>query len=271
MPVLTPARRKALTRFNKAFEKAASRLGRKSKLARVAAKSARTVPIRVFDRSVLEKKGSSVTMGSRNMKLVTVGNGPYPRVKAESIINMPSRHLFYGNKLSFNGVATLAHELSHSPRNVSRVAKKLKMNQTQAEEFLADITSAAILKEMGFSSRKIISHYSGRGIVYGRHFPGVIRSISRAASRKPLRVSVKPRGNMHVVPKARKKSSLIGNIVRIALGSPKSAKKGFNKYPVRRFTPTQVAKARKNPWAIKKARPVRRAPLLREKTRLRRR
>jgi len=272
MPVLTPARRKALKQFELAFQRAAHKLGRHSKEARVAEQSVKSVPIRVFDRAVLERKGSSVTMGSRDMTMIAVGNGPFPRIKAKSVINMPAQHLFYGNKLTFNGAATLAHELSHAPRNVSFLAKKLHMTKTQAEEFLADITSAAILREMGFPAERIVNHFKGRWVVYGKHFPKVMHLIGRAATGKKIGYKVRPTGLFgflfprKTVSKKRRKTileSMVGSFFSIFIPKPKPIRRGFKPSAVHKLTPSQLRMARKKLWTVK--RKTRRLPLLREK------
>ncbi|MAF80020.1 hypothetical protein CL629_02990 [bacterium] len=101
------------------------------------------------------------------IKIYQQGNKHWA-VKSD-FINMPSEHVFEGDKLTINGIFTLSHEYAHFPKPaLGAFAAKNKMDYEQAEELLADVLSAKLAVKMGYPKDHILNHFAGRGIVYGR-------------------------------------------------------------------------------------------------------
>ena len=84
-------------------------------------------------------------------------------VKAKNVIYIPARHLFDGDKLKLGGVSTIVHEWSHFPKNIKPVARHFKMSREGAEEFIADVMAAKVLKKTGrFTDAQILKTFRGR-------------------------------------------------------------------------------------------------------------
>jgi len=111
----------------------------------------------------------SVTKGEHVHSIQIIQKGPQRFVIKSHYINLPSEHVFDGDKLSIDGVFTLAHEYGHFQKAaVSEFASKNRMSKEQAEELLADLLSAKLCTKLGYDKDHVLSHFAGRGIVYGR-------------------------------------------------------------------------------------------------------
>ena len=111
---------------------------------------------------------SSVTKGEHVRQIMVYQKGPVKYIESKNYINLPAEHIFKGEKMSIDGIFTLAHEYGHFPKKHLRVfAEAYSLNSEQAEELLADILSAKLAVKMGYPKEKVLKHYIGRDIVYG--------------------------------------------------------------------------------------------------------
>ncbi len=181
--VLTKKRKKALDGFRKNAAKALDDLSRETKdrstqdLYRIMQQNIRETPIVFYPRrsireTIFRAGGrifGSVTKGEHVHQIQIVQKGEQRFLVKSHYINLPSEHVFDGDKLSIDGVFTLAHEYGHFEKAaISDFAINNKMSEEQAEELIADILSAKLCVKIGYDREHVLSHFAGRGIVYGR-------------------------------------------------------------------------------------------------------
>lgn len=182
---LSKKRKDALTAFRKDAIKALKFLQKHAKtkldmhLYEMMENNVRNTPIIFYPRKVLRQQvyrigpyiSSSVTMGEHvnSVKIIQKGNQVF--VLRSHHINLPSEHLFEGDKITINGLFTLAHEYAHFPKPaIGRFAAKNGLTIEQAEELMADMLSAKLAVTLGYPKEKVLQHFAGREIVYG-NFP----------------------------------------------------------------------------------------------------
>jgi len=139
----------------------------------------------VFTSEVLGEHRQEISVIRKGNKIIAV--------QGRRIIDIPAEHFFHENKLSWQGVHTLMHELCHDPmRNNLEFSKQVHLNHEQAEELTADLLSAKIGVKMGMSRERVLGFYHGREGVYGG-FP-FRESLERAIKPKEGKITpVKPR------------------------------------------------------------------------------
>lgn len=110
----------------------------------------------------------SVTKGEHVNAYTQITQGSKQYVVKSDYINLPAEHVFHGDKMTVDGVFTIAHEYAHFPKPVlGPFAQRYRLNHEQAEELAADILSAKLAAKLGFSEEQIMPHFYGREIVYG--------------------------------------------------------------------------------------------------------
>jgi len=181
-PILTKKREKELTHFRKYAIKALHELEKKEKhhsikeLYQDMASNIEKTPLMFYDaqnlRSKVYRVGNkvfgSVTKGEHVRQIMVYQQGPNTYVKSKNYINLPADHIFDGDRMSMDGIFTLAHEYGHFPkRHVNVFADAYNVSEEQAEELLADILSAKLAVKMGYPKTHVLRHYLGREIVYG--------------------------------------------------------------------------------------------------------
>jgi hypothetical protein len=132
--------------------------------------SIQTTGVYFYNRPALAAHGLSILFGMHKtnyaFQVVTDKMGHkvgVADVRAKNVIYMPAKHLFKNGQLTLAGVSTLVHEWSHYPKNVRPVAEQFKVSREAAEEFVADIMAARVLKKMGrFSNAQILNTFRGR-------------------------------------------------------------------------------------------------------------
>ena len=181
--ILSKKRKKALDEFRKRAIEALDELSSQTKdrstrdLYKMMQQNISETPIMFYPRHSIRKaifraQGrifGSVTKGEHVNEIRIVQKGPQRFVIRSHYINLPSEHIFDGEKLSIDGVFTLAHEYGHFQKAaVSEFAANNRMTEEQAEELLADMLSAKLCVKLGYDEEHVLSHFAGRGIVYGR-------------------------------------------------------------------------------------------------------
>jgi len=181
--VINRKRKKALDEFRKKAVRALHDLIRGTEdrstqdLYRVMGQNIRETPIVFYPRrsireAIFRARGrifGSVTKGEHVHQIQIIQKGPQRFLVKSHYINLPSEHIFDGDRLSIDGVFTLAHEYGHFEKAaISEFASKNRMSEEQAEELIADILSAKLCTKMGYDKEHVLSHFAGRGIVYGR-------------------------------------------------------------------------------------------------------
>ncbi len=111
----------------------------------------------------------SIVKGEHVNQIRIYQKGKQVFVVKSDFINLPAEHIFEGDRLTMDGIFTLAHEYAHFPKPALRAfASRHKMSYEQAEELFADVLSAKLAVKMGYPKEHVLEHFSGRGIVYGR-------------------------------------------------------------------------------------------------------
>jgi len=184
-PVMTKKRRKVLDSFLSNTVKALKEMRKEEKnrivkdLFDLMTQNVARTPIYFYPRKILRanfySQGGRIEMGVTQgenvsyFKIIQIGGTT--KIERKSFINLPSEHVFDGDKMTLNGLLTLCHEYAHFPKpKLGEFAKKFGLGSTQAEELLADMLSAKLAVKMGFPKKEVVKHFSGREIVYGR-FP----------------------------------------------------------------------------------------------------
>ena len=181
-PILTRHRKKALDEFRRKAVAALNDLERRTKnpvvknLYRQMAVSVSKTPIYFYPRHNLREKiygtmgrlSVAVTKGENINVIKIVQQGPHKFLVRDNYINLPSEHIFVGDRLSIDGIFTLAHEYAHFQKGLIRpFAQAYGLSLRQAEELMADVLAAKLAVTMGFPRHKVLGHFAGREIVYG--------------------------------------------------------------------------------------------------------
>jgi hypothetical protein len=173
-PVLGGKRRKALDSFMQHAAKALEELkkGAKSSISRelfeLMELNLANTPIYFYPRRAMRANPFFVTQGENVSYYKIIQIGGMRRIERESFINLPAEHIFSSDKMTLDGILTLSHEYAHFPKpKLSEFARANRISFTQAEELMADVLSAKLAVKMGFSKEQVITHFSGREIVYG--------------------------------------------------------------------------------------------------------
>jgi hypothetical protein len=182
-PILTNKRKKALDEFRKNAAKALEELQTQAQdsLSREIyghmIRNVEHTPIRFFPRKNLREKlfaasgrvFGSVVKGEHVNQIRIYQQGSRVWAVKSDFINLPAEHVFEGNKLTISGIFTLAHEYAHFPKPaLLAFASQHRMGYEQAEELLADVLSAKLAVKMGYPRERVLEHFAGREIVYGR-------------------------------------------------------------------------------------------------------
>ena len=180
MPMLTEKHKEQLNKFrkillgiSKAMQKAAPSAAERS-LWKGIEESVRKIGLHFYPSIALAEKGFSKILGLRQRALqYVVEKTPRGRririLGVKEAIELPARHIFFGDRLTVRGIATLTHELSHFPKPITALfnfAKKYHLTLEQAEELLADAMAARALKLMGFKESTIIREFYGRRMLF---------------------------------------------------------------------------------------------------------
>ena len=180
--ILTKKRKKALDTFRETALKALEELKRGSKdsLSKQIyvgmIQNVKHTPIKFFPRRSLRETifsgggrvFASVVKGEHVNQIKIYQKGNQLFVVKSDYINLPAGHVFDGDRLTINGIFTLAHEYAHFPKPaLVGFAKANKMGYKQAEELMADVLAAKLAVKMGYPKGHVLDHFSGRGIVYG--------------------------------------------------------------------------------------------------------
>lgn len=190
---MTKKRKDALTLFRRDAVKALHYLQKHAKqkldrrLYELMEANVRNTPIMFYPRRILRKTSysigpyvsSSVTMGEHVNAIKILQKGSQVFVIRSHYINLPSEHLFEGDKLTIRGIFTLAHEYAHFPKPaIGKFAAKNNLTSGQAEELMADMLAAKLAVTLGYPKERVLQHFAGREIVYGGFpFREWIRSI----------------------------------------------------------------------------------------------
>ena len=181
-PILSKKRRKALDEFRKhavtalkELEKAAkddlSKQIYSSMIHNVEHTPIHFYPKRNLHERIISGGGrifASVVKGEHVNQIKIYQKGNQMFVVKSDYINLPAGHVFDGDRLTINGIFTLAHEYAHFPKPaLVGFAKANKMGYKQAEELMADVLAAKLAVKMGYPKGHVLDHFSGRGIVYG--------------------------------------------------------------------------------------------------------
>ncbi len=181
--ILSKKRKKAIDEFRKNAVRALEELKRDSKdsLSRqIYSKMIHNVEhttIKFFPRRSLRETifggggriFASVVKGEHVNQIKIYQKGNQMFVVKSDFINLPAGHVFNKDRLTIDGIFTLSHEYAHFPKPaLVGFAKANAMSYDQAEELFADMLSAKLAVKLGYPKDKILNHFSGRGIVYGR-------------------------------------------------------------------------------------------------------
>ncbi|MDP6670367.1 MAG: hypothetical protein QGI60_00950 [archaeon] len=181
--ILTKKRKKALDTFRNTAIKALEELkgGSKDSLSKQIyagmIQNVKHTPIKFFPRRSLRETifsgggrvFASVVKGEHVNQIKIFQKGNQMFVVKSDFINLPAGHVFKGDKLTIDGIFTLCHEYGHFPKPaLAGFAAAHAMSYEQGEELFADILSAKLAVKMGYPKDKVLDHFSGRGIVYGR-------------------------------------------------------------------------------------------------------
>lgn len=117
-------------------------------------------------------KGNKVfysrVMGENVTSYKIITKGRQQTILKSNYIKIPAEHVFYGDKLTLDGILTICHEYGHFPkRHLHRFASELGITYDSAEELLADTLAAKVAVKMGHNRHAVLSHFHGRGVVYG--------------------------------------------------------------------------------------------------------
>ena len=179
---ISKRRKNALTAFRKDAVNALKYLQKNAKtkldkhLYELMEGNVRNTPIMFYPRKVLRQNvyrigpylSSSVTMGEHVNSITIKQQGNQVFVLRHHHINFPSEHLFEGDKITINGIFTLAHEYAHFPKPaIGSFAAKNGLTSEQAEELMADMLSAKLAVTLGYPKDRVLEHFAGREIVYG--------------------------------------------------------------------------------------------------------
>jgi len=180
--ILTKGRKKALDEFRKnailVLEKLAKNAkdGTTRELYMHMQRNVLRTPIWFYPSASLTKKieishgmvFASVTKGE-NVNLIKLIQTPKGSVIVRSnYINLPAEHIFFGDKMSVQGIFTIAHEYAHFPKpKISEFAKGLRISAENAEELLADIMASKLAVALGYPKEGVLALLSGRQLVYG--------------------------------------------------------------------------------------------------------
>jgi len=182
-PVLTKKRRKALDSFVGNAVKALKELKKQARakivkdMFELMLGNVVNTPIYFYPSRFLRAKfysqggriGAAVTKGENVCYIKVIQIGGWRKIKRESFINLPAEHIFHGDKMTLDGILTLCHEYAHFPKpKLAEFAEQHGMYEEQAEELLADVLSARLAVKLGFPKQEVMTHFSGREIVYGR-------------------------------------------------------------------------------------------------------
>ncbi|MBN2067094.1 MAG: hypothetical protein JW744_01360 [Candidatus Diapherotrites archaeon] len=182
-PILTKERIKALKNFRKGAIKALKHLQAKAEddiskeIYRRMIENVKGTPVFFYPRKNMRENVfragnlvfASVVKGEHVNVLSVIQMGSQKFVVKSDYINMPAEHVFEGNRLSMQGIFTLAHEYAHFPKPALHLfAKRNRISFEQAEELLADTLSAKLAVEMGYPKELVLNHFEGRQLVYGR-------------------------------------------------------------------------------------------------------
>ena len=181
-PIITKKRKKALDNFRKhaisalkELQKDASDDLSKSLYSLMQCNVEKT-PIYFFPRRSLRERIfagggriiASVVKGEHVNQITIYQRGSQRFMVKSDFINMPAEHVFEGDKLTIDGIFTLAHEYGHfSKPAIAGFAAHYSLGSEQAEELLADVLSAKLSVKMGYPKEHVLGHFAGRGIVYG--------------------------------------------------------------------------------------------------------
>lgn len=192
-PIITRKRKKQLDIFRKAALWALDDLAKKAPnedvrfLYERMAHNVKNTRIVFHDRKNLKEKifrfggrivGKSVTKGEHVNTVTIQQMGDQKFMIKDDYINLPAHHVFDGEKLSIDGIFTLAHEYGHFPKgeNAESFAVAYGLSESQSEELLADLLSAKLAARMGYPKDRILHHFRGREAVYGGYpFKEMIR------------------------------------------------------------------------------------------------
>jgi len=182
-PLLGKERVKVLDEFRKKAVKSLKELKKKSKIPLEKVLFERMIynvestPIMFYPRKTLKEKiffahgrvFSSVVKGENVNVIKIFQRGKQRFMVRSNYINMPAEHVFDGDKLAIDGIFTLSHEYAHFPKPaLNEFAAANGISGEQAEELLADTLSAKLAVEMGFPKERVLHHFQGRELVYGR-------------------------------------------------------------------------------------------------------
>jgi len=182
-PLLSKERKKALDGFREQAVSAlaemekASKDGLSQELYAGMRRNVENTPIIFYPRKTLKEKiykfrgrvFGSVVKGEHVNQIRIYQKGRQRFVVQSNYINMPAFHVFEGNRLTVDGIFTLAHEYAHFPKPaLGAFARANEMSYEQAEELLADALSAKLAVKLGYPREKVLGRFSGRGLVYGR-------------------------------------------------------------------------------------------------------
>ncbi|MBU0661864.1 hypothetical protein KKH30_02520 [Candidatus Micrarchaeota archaeon] len=124
--------------------------------------------LRSFVQRVGNKLFGSVTKGENVNRIWVVQKGNNKFIVRDNYINMPAEHVFDGENLTIDGIFTLSHEYAHFDKpHLGVFADSLGIDPHTAEELMADILSAKLAVKMGYPKKRVLGHFTGRGIVYG--------------------------------------------------------------------------------------------------------
>ncbi len=180
--ILTEKRKKAVTAFRERAISTLEELARESKseidkeLYYHMIENVRNNPLVFYPRKNIKEEvvnygpfqSVSVTKGEHVNAYTQITKGAQQYIVKSDYINLPAEHVFHGDRMTVDGVFTIAHEYAHFPKPVlGSFAQRYRLNHEQAEELAADILSAKLAAKLGFSESQIMPHFYGREIVYG--------------------------------------------------------------------------------------------------------
>ena len=187
MAILTKERKKNFLKFQASAKAAIKDLIKREKhqatkdLYRGLLKSIETTGIYFYDSDVLAASDRGRTLGLSQRSIIYVRRGNKIEFRfGPTTISMPAGHLFYGNHLTLDGIATMIHEWAHYPKRVSGFARMIGLPSHAAEEFLADVVSAKVALRMGFKPEYVFRHYHGRiplFIIYGFDYVRMLKKL----------------------------------------------------------------------------------------------
>jgi len=182
-PILGRKRVKALDKFREKAVKALKELKKNTKIGLEKELFERMIynventPIYFYPRKTLKEKiffargrmFASTLKGEHVNVIKIFQKGSQRFMLRSNYINLPAEHVFEEDKLTIDGIFTLAHEYAHFPKPaLAEFAEANKITVEQAEELLADTLSAKLAVAMGYPKENVLQHFQGRQLVYGR-------------------------------------------------------------------------------------------------------